>query len=407
MLLSLDYIIFLLHAMPRRFRVALLIESSRAYGRGLLRGICQYAKAHGPWSMFHQERKIGDEAPPWLKRWRGDGLIARIENAKLLETVRKMGLPCVDLMGRHRSPQIPVIDTDEQAVVELAMNHFFERGFQHFAYCGYAGLGYSENRLRFLEASLTARGIELSVYEGPHKPHVRSGLSATEAAGLLYEDDVAAWLRSLPRPVAVVACNDIRGQQVLNACRDHDIAVPDEVAVLGVDNDEMLCELSDPPMSSVEPNTEKIGYEAARLLERMMGGQAPRTTLQTIQPLGVVTRLSTDVLAIRDRQIAAALRFIRDHATSSIGVSDVLRHVSVSRSTLERRFSELLQRSPKEEIIRQRLHRVRQLLLETDYTLARVAELSGFSHHEYMSTLFRQKVGCTPGQFRKQAGGGP
>ncbi|MDX1564183.1 MAG: substrate-binding domain-containing protein, partial [Phycisphaeraceae bacterium] len=201
----------------------------------------------------------------------------------------------------------------------------------------------------------------------------------------------------------VMACNDLMGQQVLNASRAVGVSIPEEVAVIGVDNDELFCDLSDPPLSSVEPNTEKIGYEAAGLLDRMMQGEPPPSAKVFIDPMGVVTRQSTDVLAIEDRHVAAAVSFIRQHACDGINVEDVLQHVRIPRSSLERRFSASIGRTPKAEIVRVQIERVKQLLAATDYILPRIAELAGFKHPEYMSVVFKQKTGRTPGQYRKES----
>jgi LacI family transcriptional regulator len=232
----------------RRRRVALLIESSRAYGRGLLRGIAAYAHTHGPWSLFHQERRLGDDAPHWFRRWKGDGVIARIESPRLLTMMRRAHRPCVDVRGLYLARGIPAVDTDDAAVARLAVTHLIERGFQRLAYCGFAGLDYSIRRRDAFIAHVRSLGHEPLVYEGDGRP--RAGdTTAIEAEQLLYEDHIAHWLAGLPKPVGVMACNDIRAVQVLSACRDHGIPCPDDVAVIGVDNDELLCQLSDPPLS--------------------------------------------------------------------------------------------------------------------------------------------------------------
>jgi LacI family transcriptional regulator len=192
---------------------------------------------------------------------------------------------------------------------------------------------------------------------------------------------------------------------VLDACRGAGLAIPDEVAVLGVDNDELLCELAAPPLSSVMPNTLRTGYEAAALLDRMMRGEAVRPVAHLIPPVGVVARQSTDVLALDDRAVAQAVRFIREHACEGINVGDVLRGVPLSRRVLEQRFRRLLGRTPREEILQVRLARVKQLLTETDLTLYRVAERTGFEHVEYLSVVFKRETGRTPRQFRTAARG--
>ena len=387
-----------------RPRVALLIESSRAYGRGLLRGVAKHVREHGPWSIFLQERSLGDVSPGWLAHWVGDGIIARVENRELAKAVSRLGLPAVDLRSLLPGLKMPSLRTDDVAVAELAVEHLRERGFQHFAFCGFNGADYSDARRDAFQHCIVSARHHCHVFQEPGKPR-RSGTLGFEEHGLQYEDHVAQWLRQLPKPVGLMACNDIRGQQVLNACRDIGVAVPDEVAVIGVDNDEVLCELSDPPMSSVVPNTERIGYEAAALLARMMAGQPPPPQPISIAPTGVTTRRSTEVLAIEDRHIAAAVRFIREHACEGVDVGDVVKAVPLSRSALERRFVKVLGLSPKEQILRVRLDRAKQLLAETKFSLPVVADIVGFDHPEYLSVIFKRKTGQTPGQFRRQAHG--
>ncbi len=284
-------------------------------------------------------------------------------------------------------------------MLERAIEHLAGRGLSHFAYCGFSGANYSERRLadfRELLGSETA----LSVFESP-PPQINSDTVRLESVGLSQESALASWLQELPRPVGVFACNDIRAQQVLNACRSHGIAVPDDVAVLGVDNDEILCNLSYPSLSSVQPDARGIGYQAAALLEKMMQGEPASTTKIFVPPCGVVARASTDGLGIADRHIATAVRFIRDHACQGLDIPEVLAQVPLSRSTLERRFQRYLGRSPKEEIIRVRLNRVKQLLAQTDYTLAAIARRTGFHSVEHLSALFAQKVGQPPGHYRR------
>jgi LacI family transcriptional regulator len=224
--------------------------------------------------------------------------------------------------------------------------------------------------------------------------------AAYEEQGVRDGEQVARWLHGLPKPVGLMACNDMRGRQVLDACRVIGAAVPEEVAVIGVDNEEILCELSDPPLSSVVPNAERIGYDAASTLSAMMAGGRCRPKRVLVEPLGVLTRRSTDVLAVEDRQVAAAARFIRDHACEGIQIGDVLRAVGMSRSTLERRYQKFMGRSPKHDLLRFRLERAKQLLAETDFPVALVAEKLGFEHTEYLSVVFKKKTGLTPARFR-------
>jgi len=387
---------------PSRPRVALLIESSRAYGRGLLQGIARYIRTHGPWSVSFQERRASDPPPAWLTQWRGDGIIARVEDRALAKVIARLKVPAVDLRGLLRDLPHPLIETDDRLVVDAAAEHLLSRGFRHFAFCGFPGANYSDVRSELFTARLHREGVPCHVYQPPRR--LRSEASfKQEQQGLELEGDVGRWIRSLPKPLALLACNDIRGQQVLNVCRQHDIAVPEQVAVLGVDNDTVLCELSDPPLSSVIPDTDRIGFEAAALLDRLMRGEAAPAGTTYIPPLGVATRRSTEVLAVSDRHVATAIQFIRDNACAGISVADVVASLPLSRSALERRFDAHLGRAPKAEILRVQIERAKQLLAESDLPLKTVAERCGFTHPEYLSVIFKKKTGTTPGRFRAKA----
>lgn len=391
-------------------RVALLIEASRGYGRGLLRGIARYVRAHDHWSVFYQECRLGD-LPSWLAEWEGDGIIARIESRAMARSILRKGLPVVDVRNLLPELGVPVADTDNRAIVELALEVFLRRGFRRVAFCGFKGADYSDTREQHLVEAAARHGLECHVYQ-PSQPVFQpsssssSGTFEYEQHGLVYERDLEEWLQRLPHPVALLACNDIRGQQVLNACRRLGIAVPDDIAVLGVDNDRIICDLATPPLSSIDPNPARVGYEAARLLDAMMDGQPPPEGPILVPPARCVERRSTDVLAVEDPAVAEALRFIRHHGFEPITVEEVARQAGLSRRVLERRFRRIVGRSPKAEIIRVRLERARALLVHTDLPTAQVAEKAGFEHLEHFHVLFKKHVGQTPGQYRASAGPG-
>jgi LacI family transcriptional regulator len=214
------------------------------------------------------------------------------------------------------------------------------------------------------------------------------------------------WIESLPRPVGIMACYDIRAQQLLDICRELNIAVPEEIAVIGVDNDRLLCDLCDPPLSSVTPDTHRTGFIAASLLDKQMAGERVESRAALIPPIGVETRQSTDVMAIDDPHIVSTLRFIRHNACSGIQVRDLLTRVPLSRRVLESRFKERIGRTPHEEITRIRMERVKTLLLETDLPLAAIAKRTGFNYIEYLNEAFKKWVGTTPGKYRKEASAG-
>ncbi|MBM3847427.1 MAG: DNA-binding transcriptional regulator [Verrucomicrobia bacterium] len=388
------------HGPTERPEVALLIESSRGYGRGLLRGIAKYLHDHRRWSIFYQERRRGDPPPDWLKDWHGDGVIARVEDLRLLRTITKLGVPAVDVRGRFQL-DMPLVETDDQEVTRLAVEHLTSRGFRQFAFCGFPGANYSNKRSRWFAELIRQAGFQVQTYVPPRRL-CTAGSYGYEHIGSIYERDIARWIEALPKPIGMMACNDVRGQQVLNACRSLGVPVPDDVAVIGVDNDQLVCDLAEPPLTSVIPNTERIGYTAAEVLERMMAGRpAPAETIY-IPPLGVATRRSTDVLAIEDRPIAAAVRYIREHACEGIKVTDLVRAVPMSRRLLERRFTSAVGRTPKAEIVRTQLQRAKDLLAATDFKLAVIAEKTGFKHTEHLCVVFKREVGLTPGAYRRR-----
>lgn len=374
-----------------------MVETSLVYGRQLLHGIIRYLREHEPWSVFFELRELGAAPPAWLKDWHGDGIICRPTSPALAELFRKKKIPVVNLNDVHDDLGLPLLESDHHALGKLAADHLLERGFRQFGFCGFSGHAWSRKRHEGFRAAIEEAGHACAEYASPWGgPRAHPWEEEQEQIG--------DWLQALPRPLGVLACNDMRGQHVLDACQRIKLGVPEEVAVIGVDDDVLLCELCDPPLSSVVPNAERVGYEAAALLERLMHGGKPGQPVTLIPPLGVTVRQSTDVLAIDDAPIAAAVRFIREHACEGISVKQVLDHVPLSRTILEKRFRKYLGRSPQAEIRGVQIKRVRELLAETDLRLERIAELAGYEHPEYMSVVFKRETGLTPGQYRRQAG---
>jgi LacI family transcriptional regulator len=379
--------------MADRPHVALLVETSIHYGRQVLQGITRYVRSHQPWSCFLEQRELWASPPAWLRGWKGSGVICRNTTPALAKMLAIARIPLVDLNDIDPPVGAPRIESDHAAMGTSAADHLLERGFTRFAFCGFSDQAWSIRRREGFLARLSERGHTCDVWESPW-PEPRSHPWEREQA------QIGTWLRSLSRPIALMACNDMRGQHVLDACQRVDIAVPEETAVVGVDDDAVLCNLCHPPLSSVVPNAERVGYEAAALLDRLMSGGRIPTEPMLIPPLGVTTRQSSDILALDDPVVAAAVRFIRERACEGCGMKDLLRHVPMSRSLLERRFRQHLGRSPQAEIRAVQLKRVKQLLAESDLSLDQIAPLAGYSHPEYMSVVFKRETGQTPGQYR-------
>lgn len=393
--------------LPVRPHVALLVESSRAYGRGLLRGIAGYARTHTNWSLLHQEMTIDAQPPQWLLDLRVDGVIARVDSHNLAQ-LRRFAAPIVDVRCRVEVAGIPRVETDDQQVAKLAFEHLYAQGFRRFAFCGFQFTHFSSIRQEHFTRLVQQAGCPLQIYESPSE--VGASLTSTELGGLIDREPMSQWLASLQPPTGLFVCNDIRGQQVLNVCRSLGVEVPDQLAVIGVDNDDVICPLCDPPLSSVRPNAERVGYRAAQILHQMLRGTAPesgieyRSVIEYVPPIDVVQRLSTQAEAMEDRELSRVCRFIREYACQGIDVNDVSEYASLSRRQLERRFRDTLGRSPKQEITAVRLNRAQQLLRETNLTLEAIAELTGFRHKESLCSLFKRETGTTPGQYRRHAG---
>jgi LacI family transcriptional regulator len=381
--------------MTKRPHVALIVETSLHYGRQILSGITRYLRSHQTWHVFLEQRELWTAPPTWLRQWRGDGVICRKTTPELARVLAKAGIPLVDLTDGvpPMGAGAPRIEADHVAVARLAADHLMDRGFRNFAFCGFEEQAWARQRREGFVAALAERGFTCNVWESPWiGPHARSWEREQE--------QIARWLKTLPLPVGLMACNDMRGQHVLDACKRIDLAVPEEVAVIGCDDDDVLCNLCQPPLSSVIPNPSRVGYEAAALLDRMMLGEAPPRIPLLIEPVGVQTRQSTDVLAIDDPAVASVLRYIRERAFHGVSMKEVLKHAAMSRSLLERKFRQYLGHSPKAEIRSVQLKRVKQLLAESDLSLTEISQLAGYAHSEYMSVVFKRETGHTPGQFR-------
>ncbi|MFN3189021.1 MAG: substrate-binding domain-containing protein [Aureliella sp.] len=374
--------------------VALLIETSNAYARALLDGILSYTRSNLPWSLYVPEQERGALPPNWIAQWNGDGIIARIESEAIAGVLTSLEIPIVDVSAARHVPSTPFVETNDEKIAKLAVSHFTERGFENFAYCGDPGFAWSNLRKDFFTSGVEKLGGVVDHFESTPQFSARYSWNNEKKR-------LARWLSELPKPTAVFACYDIKAQQILEVCRELRIAVPESIAVLGVDNDRLLCELCSPPLSSVIPDAIETGYQAAALLDRMMSGEKVAAEGHLIDPVGVKTRQSTDVLAIEDSEVARAVQFIRENHWRGIDVSDVMKTCSLTRRVLDKRFKASLGRTTHQEILRLRLERVKRMLVETKLPLAEVALRCGFDNPEYLPVVFRREIGQSPSDFRR------
>ncbi len=376
----------------------MLVETARSFGRDFLSGVARYARYNGPWN-FHITPGDFEQAVPRMKQWGGSGIIARIPNDRVAKAILSANLPTIALglsdeqMGRGGPlAHLSEVSSDASQVAHLAVEHLLELQLRHFAYAGVEGRAWSRRRGEAFALHLQSAGYRPHLYPNPKNSRDQVWEREMEI--------LARWLRTLPLPVGLFACNDDRGRQVLEACRFAGLAVPEEVAVLGVDNDAVFCELADPPLSSIALNAETAGYRAADVLNGMMRGGAARPQKISVEALRVVRRRSTDIVAVDDCDVAAALRLIRREQGRSLSVAKVAAEVAVSRRYLERRFRETIGRTVLQEIQNVRLEQAKRLLSETTLPNSMVADMSGFGSCSYFNQFFHERVGMTPRKYR-------
>lgn len=364
--------------------IAVMLDAAASYGRGVLRGIEKYQRERPTVGGLY----FGTQLPPPTEELHIRGVISQGVSEVLDASVG----PVVNISGRPIPlPHVSVI-TDDVAVGRMAAEFFLERKFRHFLYCGFADHGLSLRRKEGFVQTLNAAGYPCELCE----------LSNTEPLAVEQQKQFLAFLRSSPRPLAVLTCNDKRARRIVQKCADLQIRVPDEVAILGVDDDEYESMRSLVPLASVRLNTERIGYEAMALLHSMIDGAPPLTEPRLISPLAVIVRQSADVLGIHDKNLQMAMEFISEHYRTQIGVQDLVDHLLVSRRQLERAFSRTLGRTPLSEIRRTRIAVAKRLLACTDLTVALIAEESGFLTASRLIVVFREETGITPTAYRQQ-----
>jgi LacI family transcriptional regulator len=382
--------------------IGLLIESSRASGRALLCGIANYARHFGPCSFFWEPGGL-EKAWPKLKALEIDGIILR--DVDKLEEVLDLGIPAV-VIG-HSKTEIPNfinVVTDSSAIGRIGAEHLLKCGFKHFAYCGYGAPSPADSRRKSVTWSeLRRASFEKHIRKAGFQVHTHTTLPAVHNWHQ-ESQKIKSWLQSLPKPVGLMACNDDCGRQVIEACKLAGLAIPDAVGVLGADNDEVVCGLSEPPMSSVVINFERAGYEAASVMFRLLRGKRPKKLKIVVPATHVSARHSTDILAVSDPHVIKALRFIRDHATENLRVLSIAKFAAKSRRSLEIKFRQELGCSIHEYIRRVRTDQIVKLLIETEMPVARIAESLGFADVQHFARYFRAGKQISPLAYRRTHG---
>lgn len=377
------------------FRIALVLNKELAYWREVLRGILHFSRTQPGW-ILHSVAELTPSRLDLLRVWQPAGVIAHVLSDEMERGLLSLGTPTVSVSNFIASDRLPRVGVDDRMIGRIVAEHFLTRGLQHFAYFGGNEQNAVERREGFY-AAIEAAGLGHHLYNPPPFPSLDMSKAWTSSDKVL-----AQWLTSLPKPLGLMLSDDTWGLWFTQVCRQADLQVPEEIAIVGVNDDTLNCDLAIPSLSSVGIPKEQIGHSAASLLAKLIAGQSPPAEPQLVPPLGVVTRHSSSVLAVSDPDVAAAVRFIERTSARPLSVEDVLTEVPIARRLLERKFRDVLGRSPLQEIRRAHVERAKQLLVHTDLKLEVVAHRSGFGTMYHLCRVFRKDIGQTPMSYRRQ-----
>ncbi len=376
-------------------RVAILVETTRSYTRDLLSGVSRYLQSHGTWSTFLELRAFESSVPPWLAGWDGDGILTRTQSVEMARAIRAAGVPTVELRSTKHTPGLPFIGMDNALIGQAVAEHFLNRGYRRFAAYTLDTEEFFRERVSKFVDRVKQAGADCVLLPAQGESTPRDWES--------HQKRLMHWLESLPKPVGIFATNDQLAVRLLDACRRSAIAVPEEVAVVGCENEETLCEFASPALTSVRFDGHTVGWKAAERLDQLMRGEKGDGRPILVPPKGIEVRASSDEFVIEDPVVLRAARLIRERAFAGLSVAELCDDLGVSRSTLERRMKAALGRAPKDELLRVRFREVNRLLRASDLTIDLIAEQTGFTHAHYLQTAYRERFGMTPGEFRRGA----
>ncbi len=374
-------------------RVAVMLDLASAYGRSEAMGVAQYVASHQPWRV---ELSVATQSTRSIRQIDADGLIMPVTTEAQRDEVLKLGIPTVSIAGNLTDTGFPVVTADHEKIGRMAAEFFLKRGFEFMAFCGISDRYYSPRRGNGFTQTLQKAGIRCYMHE-KSAPTARRNRTSDQKQRL------AQWLVSLPKPCGLFVCDDLQAVELLDAARQVGVRVPDEVAVLSVDNDELSCNLSDPPLSSIDHGTQQIGYQAGNLLDRMLRGESVSLKPVVVPPTTIVLRRSTDVYPQSDPHINRALAFMQDNLTRRIQVEDIVEASGVSRRLLENAFRKVIHRSILDEYHRLQIEMIMHLLRDTTIPLKQIAMQMGFNNVYYFNAFFKRTVGIPPGKYRKTA----
>ena len=375
-------------------RVGVFVETSNDYGRRILSGISKYLTINQRWSVFLEQNDLNARPHDLISSNQWDGILCRQTDPFIANFLISSGIPCVDLNDQHQIPELSWVGSDHHAIGVMGAEYLKKRGMRHFAYCGFSNELWSQSRKESFGKTFSGYGNRIHLWESPW----------TDRSSEYWANDIIkirTWIESLPKPIAIMAANDVRALHIIEACNQIGIAIPEQVSVIGVDDEETLCDLSSPRLSSIRPDCEQIGFQAAELLDQMMSSPERSVKRIVIQPKEVIVRPSTDIRAVSDSLVAKAIKKLHRKDSGHRDINDVAKELKISRRMLEKRFRKALNRSSSHVLRWVLIARIQQLLLDTDYTLTEIANRTGFINSENMKALFKANMGVSPGSYRQ------
>ncbi len=381
------------HSSPR---IILLPQATRGFDRGLLSGVARYSALNGPWTFFRQphgylsaQRRLDLKE---LRAWQPNGAICPVTQLDALSVLR---VPLIAYDVNEYSGRVPSILSEDLAAGRLAAQYLLGLGHRHFAFCGYRGIRWSRERCQAYCELLQQAGCRVEVYQ----PRSRRAAWAKE------EPLVRQWLQSLPKPIGMLCANDDRAATILETCGVLGYGVPEDISVVGVDDDQYVCELQNPPLTSVRMASQQAGYEAAALLDRLIRGDERMEGQRVVaHATGVTARQSTNVLMVRNAEVRKALRFIRENAGRSIRVADIVKATGLSHRSLNDQFHAELGCSIVKQLTSARIAYIGRLLTETGMRVHEIAMAVGYEDDRHFSRYFKRVTGQTPQAYRRQHG---
>lgn len=375
-------------------RIALAIETSLGAGRLVLHGVTQYTHEKANWRIFHLPGGLMESVPDWMSDWDGDGIIARIQDEKTAHALLELGIPIVDVSGVAPDPRIPVVHVDDRKIGNMAARFLIDAGLKSFGFFGIEDNNWSKTRLEGFRKGIESVGLAVSSLE-------TSRALEFDSKGL--HEATEAWLRGMRLPVGIMVSNDQHALHLLESCRELDIPVPEMASIISVDNDPSLCELPIPTLTSIRAGHSSAGYEAARLLDRLLDREDfPTSPWNLVSTAGIVERGSTDSPPVSDRTVAQGLRHIRENLAGDLTNEQIGRAAGISRTLFQRKFLKATGKTVQEFVLQSRLKKVELLMGHNQLSLAQIALSCGFRHQQYLGFIIKREMGRTPANWRAE-----